>query len=230
MDNNKYPRTPHLPFSKGMMSDDKMVGDDWEQYIINCPIVITEKLDGQNCCLTKYGVYARSHATFTDNPWDTNLTGYNGLHSQIKNLLNKDECIYGENLYAIHSIEYDNLPSYFFMFGMRSGDQFHSWNYTKYFSNLSGIPLVPALFKGKINSVKNLEYLINTLMEQGSSYGNTIEGVVVRSLGEFKVKNFSKHVCKYVRENHVQTDQHWTKNWKRAKLIWEQPNIKYLNY
>ncbi len=42
----------------------------------------------------------------------------------------------------------------------------------------------------------------------------------------FTVKNFSyiqdKHVFKNVREKHVKTDVHWTKNWKRAKLNYEK--------
>ena len=32
---------------------------------------------------------------------------------------------------------------------------------------------------------------------------------------------FPHHVCKWVRPHHVQTDVFWTKNWKRAKLIYE---------
>ena len=50
---------------------------------------------------------------------------------------------------------------------------------------------------------------------------DTKEGVVVRRVHEFGADDFSKNVVKYVRENHVQTDEHWTKNWKRAKLITE---------
>jgi hypothetical protein len=50
-------------------------------------------------------------------------------------------------------------------------------------------------------------------------YGDTREGVVIRNAGEFPVDEFSNNVCKWVRPNHVQTDEHWTKNWKKATLI-----------
>ena len=35
----------------------------------------------------------------------------------------------------------------------------------------------------------------------------------------FPIMDFPKYVCKYVRANHVQTDEHWQKNWKKAELI-----------
>ena len=34
-----------------------------------------------------------------------------------------------------------------------------------------------------------------------------------------RILSISKVVGKYVRKGHVQTDEHWTKNWKQAKLI-----------
>lgn len=58
-------------------------------------------------------------------------------------------------------------------------------------------------------------------MKQGSTYGDTIEGIVIRNADSFPLEDFSKNVVKYVRKNHVQTDEHWKKNWKRAKLIYE---------
>ena len=29
------------------------------------------------------------------------------------------------------------------------------------------------------------------------------------------------NVFKYVRKGHVQTGEHWTRHWKRARLVWE---------
>lgn len=33
-------------------------------------LVLTEKLDGQNNCFSKRGVFAKSHAAPTEHPWD----------------------------------------------------------------------------------------------------------------------------------------------------------------
>ena len=55
--------------------------------------------------------------------------------------------------------------------------------------------------------------------KEPSIYGDTREGVVIRVTKTFEDKYFPYYVCKWVRPNHVQTDEHWTKHWKKAKLI-----------
>lgn len=57
-------------------------------------------------------------------------------------------------------------------------------------------------------------------MEHTSYYGWCgREGIVMRITDSFPIIEFPRCVCKYVRANHVQTDEHWTKNWKKAKLV-----------
>jgi len=215
----KYPRTYHLPFSKGLCNDDRKVDNYWERYIINKPIIITEKLDGSNSCITKYGVYGRSHTTFTDNSWDNNLIEKNGLFDRVKGNFCDDMYIYGENMYAVHSIEYNKLPEYFFIFVYRLHDTFRSWDETVFVSTCLKIPTVPVLYTGTVKSANELKSIIDSLMNNKSQFGNTIEGVVVRNVCEFHYKDFHKYVVKYVRENHVQTNEHWRNNWKKAKLF-----------
>ena len=41
----------------------------------------------------------------------------------------------------------------------------------------------------------------------------------MRLVNEFPINEFPHSVCKWVRPNHVQTDEHWTRNWKKAELI-----------
>jgi len=218
----KYPKTYHLPFSKGLTNDDRMVDNDWEKYLINQPIVITEKLDGSQNCITKHGVYARSHTTFSENKWDTNLIEKGGLYDQIKDNLTDDMYVYIENMYAIHSIEYNKLPSYTFLIAYREGDYFESWNETEWIARyFLSLKTVPVLYQGKVHSIDALKKTIEQLMRYGSKYGNTIEGVVIRNTKKFHYNDFSKYVAKYVRENHVQTDKHWRKNWKKHQLYYE---------
>ena len=47
-----------------------------------------------------------------------------------------------------------------------------------------------------------------------------------RNVGEYPVSEFAHNVFKYVRKGHVKTDEHWTRNWKRAPLVWEFNNEK----
>lgn len=219
----KYPKTLHVPFSKGITTGDRMCGEEWFNYLKNKTLVLTEKLDGSQSYICKNGVFARSHATTTTNPWDVNLFERGGVYDQIKNLLSEDEGIYGENLYAIHSIEYDNLDDLFYMFAARNNDRWYSWEEVVELSKILGIKHVPVLEIRRFNSISELESTVNTIMQNGSKYGKEIEGVVIRNADSFPIDDFQRNVVKYVRENHVQTDSHWRRNWTKAK-------INYLNY
>lgn len=218
----KYPRTYHLPFSPGATKDDKKLTEiEFGQWFLNKPVVITEKLDGSNSCLTQTGVYARSHGNITNNPWDKNLWI---LHNLIKDRIGEDEMIFGENLYAIHSIVYDRLSEYFFIFACNNGKKWYSWEDVELMSDIFNIPTVPVLWKGEIHSTPQLKKMIDQFMEEPSAFGIEKEGVVIRTANAFNIEKdgkniFHQNVCKYVRSNHVQTDKHWTKNWKRAILV-----------
>jgi hypothetical protein len=222
-DNTKYPRTYHLPFSSGATSDDKKLGDDYFDLFCGKEVVITEKLDGENSALTRENVYSRSHAVPTRSPWSVNLWGNTGIHWRIKDAIGSKEILYGENLYGIHSIEYSNLPAYFFLFAVRDDKRWYSWNEIVEYSAILNIPTVPELYRGTFKDQAQFERTIENLATQPSAFGDTREGVVVRVADEFPIvyggeDNFRFNVAKYVRANHVQTDEHWTRNWKRAEL------------
>jgi hypothetical protein len=210
---SKYPRTYHLFFSKGASSDDKIA--DSVNSLLGKEIVITEKLDGSNTSITKDGVYGRSHADFSRNPWDIKSWD---LYHRIKNDLHDDLFIFGEGMYGIHSIEYSNLTSYFYIFGIRDNNIWIPWESVEEYSFLLDIPTVPVLFKGVLNTENELKDLVEDLVSKPSKLGGEIEGVVVRVADMFHNDDFSDNVQKWVRKGHVQTDVHWTRNWKRAKL------------
>ena len=219
MSNIKYPRTYHLPFSPGATKDDKKLQDDWFSFYKNQNVVITEKLDGENTTLCQEGVFARSHATPTHSPWSVNLWGENGLYWHVKSLIGQDEYIIGENLYGVHSIEYDKLTSFFHVFATHDDERWYSWREVEELAEILEIPTVPVLYKGTAQSEEQIREIINYLMTSPSTYGKTKEGVVMRIENSFKLEDFPHYVCKYVRANHVQTDEHWTKNWHKATLI-----------
>jgi hypothetical protein len=102
-------------------------------------LILTEKLDGQNNCFNQYGLFARSHATPSQHPWDKPLRDRWEL---IKNDLGSLE-IFGENMYGIHSIAYSQLESYFYVFAIRDRDTWLSWEEVKFFANLLDFPTVP---------------------------------------------------------------------------------------
>jgi hypothetical protein len=210
---SKYNRTYHFDFSQGTTSDDKIATDS--NNLIGQEIVITEKLDGENNCFTSEGVYARSHAEFTTSPWSLKVRQF---HSIIRSDIPKDMFLFGEGMEAIHSIEYSELTSPFYLFGIRVNDTWIDWDLVEEWSYLLNIPTVPVLFKGKVKTYDELKKLVESLSKEESALGGDREGVVVRSSNSFLNDDFANNVQKWVRKNHVKTDEHWTKNWKPAKI------------
>lgn len=215
MDSRKYSRTYHFPFSEGATNDDK-IQFDWKS-ILTKEIVVTEKLDGENTCVKDLGVFARSHAAPTINPWAKNMLP---IWERLKDVIDDLE-IFGENLYGVHSIEYENLPDYFFVFAIRQGDKWLSWNEIIDYCALFDLKTVPVLTIQHFKEKEILPY-IQQEIQKGSAFGGECEGYVFRNKDDFHVNDFSTNVLKYVRKNHVQTDEHWTRNWRRAKLYFEK--------
>lgn len=211
---SKYNRTYHLPWSPGTTSDDRISPS--VNSLVGINIVITEKLDGENCGMTNDGVFARSHADFTTSPWSREVRE---LHKwKIKGQLSEGVFLFGENMEGIHSIEYKNLTSYFYLFGVRDNNIWVSWELVEEYAYLLDLPTAPVLFKGQVNSEKELKDLTESLVKQPSALGGQCEGIVVRNADMFHNDDFAENVMKWVRKGHVQTDSHWTRNWVKAQL------------
>jgi hypothetical protein len=211
---SKYNRTYHLPWSPGSTNDDR-ISDNVES-LLGTEIVITEKLDGENCGMTDEGVYARSHATFTTSAWSREVRQLHKL--SVEDELGDGVFLFGENMEGIHSIEYSNLESYFYIFGIRDNDIWIPWEKVEEYSYLLDIPTVPVLFKGVVNSAKELQQIVEDLVSKPSELGGQREGIVVRTAGMFHNDDFADNVMKWVRKGHVSTDVHWTRNWKKAEI------------
>jgi hypothetical protein len=220
MDSRKYPRTYHLPYSPGTTSDDRIAAD--VSALFREPVVITEKLDGENTCLNRYGVFARSHGAPTRNPWAGYLQErWQILHRDLGSLE-----LFGESLYAMHSIEYTGLEDYFFLFAIRDGERWLSWDEVETYAFLLALPTVPVLFRGSLDE-PSLRDRITTFVREPSALSDPEvgpsqrEGVVARAARELHDSEFSTHVFKWVRKGHVQTTEHWSRNWRRAPLGYE---------
>lgn len=205
----KYPRTFHLPWSPGASKDDRIASN--LDHLIGRPIVISEKCDGSNTSLEANGCFARTHSGA---PTHASFDGLKALHASVKYIIEPNVQLFGEWCYALHSIAYTELPSYFMLFGVRylnseGNHRWGSWNDVNMWAGDIGVSTVPELYTGTISSEKELEQLINSFMNQPSACGGIREGVVVRVATGFEDNDFSKCIFKYVRANHVQTSEHW---------------------
>ena len=192
----KYPRTFHLPFSPGKTSDDKTLYS--LKSFENKEVVITEKMDGENTTLYFNGLHARS----IDGKNHPSRDWIKAYWSTFSYKIQPNVRVCGENLYAKHSIKYENLDSFFYGFSVWENDKCYSWDETlKVFDDLN-IQSVPVLYRGLFN--EKLLHEIATNLDTTKQ-----EGFVVRLTESFSMENFNVSVAKYVRENHVQTDNHW---------------------
>ncbi len=248
-ESRKYCRSLHAQISLGTTSDDRFMPNGYVSAFAEMDkLILTEKLDGQNNCFNKHGVFARSHTAPTKHPWDKPLIERWQL---IRNDLNDLE-IFGENMYGIHSICYKKLESYFYVFAVREHDQWLSWEEVKFYANLLDFPIVPEietkseLGESQITVKNENEVLSNWLKSNlGMTWEESVntagklggydpetdkpcsEGFVIRNAESYKTNQGSINVSsnefnnlfKLVRESHVKTDVHWTKTWKPAKLI-----------
>lgn len=230
MISEKYGRTYHYPFSPGTTSDDRIQHDYWTYVQQMTTIIHTEKLDGENNCINRYGVFARSHAAPTTSAWTTALRQrWQSIQHDLGDLE-----LFGENLYAIHSIEYRKLEQHYFVFAVRCLDKWLSWEEVQFYTAAFDLPTVPVLqlLPTPVSEQTFREGILALTTEPSvfDSYdihtGNscTREGVVSRNAAEYLVEELGRNVFKYVRKGHVKTDEHWTRNWKRASLIYEQKN------
>lgn len=195
----KYGRTFHLPFSPGIHDDDKALKDCSQFEGRN--VVVSIKFDGENTTAYSDGhVHARSIDSRggEDRAW-------------VKQFLVNNVCfnlpqgwrVCGENLWAEHSIHYDDLASYFYGFSIwNERNECLSWVDTLEYFDLLGIKPVDVVYEGPWDE-QRVRYLADRLDT------SKVEGLVVRVADGFKYGDFKRSVAKWVRPGHVQTTKHW---------------------
>ncbi len=172
------------------------------------PIVITEKLDGSNLALTREAVYARSHSGPPGHP---SFAWAKALQARLGGQIEPGVTLFGEYCFAVHSIVYGELPSYFFLFGVRDdeADAWWEWEMVEAQGEALGVPTVPVLYRGTVAGMGELERVTKGLAGEASVYGGEREGMVVRVERGFTGGEFGGCLGKYVRADHVQTEEHW---------------------
>lgn len=122
----EYPKTPHLPFNPNLQAGDTIAKD----VILDSPtLLIEEKIDGANCgailldgefivrnrehILQKGYIKKNTPAKVQFRPLWNWLYENKECFEKLNKHFGTDVGVYGEWLYALHGIVYDQLPSYF---------------------------------------------------------------------------------------------------------------------
>jgi hypothetical protein len=197
----KYPRTYHLPNSPGSTSDDKIQKNI--EYLENIDFIVLEKMDGENTSMSKNKVWARS----LDSKTHESRHYVYRIWGEIAYKIPENYIICGENLYAKHSIHYQDLEDYFQVFSVWDKNICLSWEATKMFCNDLGLSTVKEL--GQFSSFPHFYDNFDKFLVDINYDEKTMEGIVIRPKGSFTRIDFENVVLKWVRKNHVTTDEHW---------------------
>jgi len=181
----KYPRTYHVPWSEGT-EDDKTLPDDSNFH--GKEVVVTIKMDGENTTWYRDYIHARSINSGSHESRDW----VKGLWSQKAWQLSEGMRICGENLYAQHSVHYNNLPSYFMVFSVWYKLRCLSWEETLFYSQLLDLDMVPVMYHGIYDREQIME------IYEKKFKGSGCEGFVIRLTNEFNYGQFRKCVAKFV--------------------------------
>lgn len=194
---HKYPRTPHLPFTRAMAADDKILLST--DHLKGQEVVVSLKKDGECTSLYKHSYHAKS----LDSRHHPSRDWLKAFHATFAHDIPEGWRICGENLYAQHSIAYDDLPSYFMGFSVWDEKNWTlSWDDTEEFFELLSIESVPVVYRGPYEDA-----IIQALADKLDTEKE--EGLVVRLARAFRYEDFAESVAKWVRKGHVQTDEHW---------------------
>lgn len=203
----KYPRVPHLPSSPGVARDDLRL--EAANHLAGRLLHFSEKMDGANCCFTREGIFARSHE---GPPTHASFDRAKALWAEVRHQIPAGVSLFGEWCYARHSIAYRDLPSYFLVFGVRDEVRRVWLSVADTIGLALGLDLqvVPTLAQYTLPDGPSVErFTAGLIRSAGPTYGDEIEGVVVRLSDEFADADFDRAVAKWVRAGHVRTDEHW---------------------
>lgn len=202
-DRVKYPRTLHLPWSPGRTKDDRVHSS--LRYWMGKELVVTEKMDGENTTVYSDGYI---HARSVDSK---NHRSRDRLRADIQNWaydLPRGWRACGENLTAVHSIQYRDLPDRFLLFSIWDGNRCLGWDETVEWAELLGLSTPRVIWRGVPESEDELKRELTAAWKELGGEDES-EGYVVRLAESFAIRDFHRALGKFVRSNHVTSAQHW---------------------
>lgn len=174
----KYPRTPHLFGSSGTDDDKHLNESDSELFLKDPSLIVEEKIDGTNV-----GIHFDERGEIVLQCRGHLITA--GMHPQydlfkqwamvkrnvLESMLARRFILFGEWVYAKHSIWYKSLPHYFFEFDIYDKHEAEFLDLKQRLELLEGtrIETVPVVHRGELRR-EQLDSLIGR-----SKFGSQFE-------------------------------------------------------
>lgn len=197
----KYPRTPHLEGSRLQPGDEDLDQVPFRA-IAGRHLVVEEKLDGANAGISfdsAGGLKLQSRGHFlTGGPRERQfapLKAWAATHQAVLwERLGTQFVLYGEWLYAKHTVFYDALPHHFCEFDLldRESGEFLSTPQRRRILDGTPVVSVPVLHEGPLRTLKELKALVgpstcrtgrwrDVLVEAARSAGQDPDAVVAET-------------------------------------------------
>ena len=251
----KFPRTYHLfEVQKGRMARDDLLLDKTDaKPFYTLPVTVEEKIDGSNLGLSLEpiddGTTSNGNGSSGNSPTTRRILAQNRSHyvtsqshGQFKALdtwinehydalyriLSPNYILFGEWLYAKHSIHYDRLPGYFVAFDVydRTREAYLSVAERNRRLKGSGIPIIKSLVRDEVlGDRKRYEQLLETRSEYSLGPNVKVEGVYVRV--DDPQTGLLKHRCKIVRPDFIQTVD-TSGHWMTKEVVKNQIDFEWL--
>jgi atypical dual specificity phosphatase len=211
----KFPRTPHALDLGGATRDDKVCSAGDLELLFGSQIYVEEKMDGANMGISisaegKLIVQNRSHfITSSYHAQFAPLDKWIARHSsELWDILEPGRhVLYGEWLYATHSVAYSELPDWFVVYDLfdKMENKFISRPVLEDIFKSTSICISPLIYSGEIKSRKILESLVNGPSAFGA---DKREGIVIRACeGRWLISR-----SKIVRSDFIPGNDRWNKS------------------
>jgi atypical dual specificity phosphatase len=210
----KFVRTKHLLNLGSATRDDLLLDKDEANVFLNTEIWLEEKIDGANMGISikDYKLVVQNRSHYVDSSYHSQfklLDNWINDHSEDLWVILEDESkiLYGEWVYALHSIHYKSLPDYFIAFDIYDINErrFYSRERLEKVLENTSINIIPIVKKSVFKSISEIGDLVNS---KSQFYDGPIEGLYIRKCNN----KWLEHRAKIVRSNFLSGNQHWSKN------------------
>lgn len=208
----KYPRTPHLLGSRQQKGDEDLAvvsPSDLDGRFL----IVEEKLDGANCAIS-FGddggiiLQSRGHVLSggpRERQFDLLKRWASARRDELWSVLGNRYIVYGEWLYARHTIRYDCLPHFFLEFDVldRERDEFLSTENRRQLLAMTSLIPVPVLSQGPRSRFEDL------IGRSAFSSTETMEGLYIKWEEEGRVCGRYKFVRSAFTQVVEEEGVHW---------------------
>ena len=235
----KYPRTPHLFGSKGTDDDKHMNEAESNRFISNPSLIVEEKVDGTNVGIhfSEQGelvIQCRGHIITEGmhQQYDLFKQWVNVKRNTLEDRLRDQFILFGEWVYARHSIHYRSLSHYFYEFDIfnKKREVFLDLEQRLAILANTGIETVPVLCKGSLSrkelAAKIGPSLFNSQFDNPTTHrqDNLMEGLYLRTEADGVVTGRAKIVRPEFVER-VKLSTHWQSQTMVANQLAEGVDI-----